>query len=103
MALETLKEWWFLVIALVATLVFALRTEARTKQNTERNEATRNDMEKALNELARQRQEDLRLAEKSREETNAVLREMRDDQRAAAKTLQEFLAIIIKNQHHPGE
>ena len=59
---DVIKEFWHLILAGVATLVFVLRMEARTSANT-------NDIDR----LWRQRREDLEDARRSRAETHEKL------------------------------
>lgn len=68
---DTLLKYWPMVVAFVGFLVWLIRLEARSIENT-----------KEIKRLWAQRKEDLDAAKQSREDTNAMLAEIRDDIKA---------------------
>ena len=66
--LEMIREWWAVILGVVAGLFWLSRLEWRGLQN-----------EAEIKRLWTQRKEDLDSAKESRNETNAMLKEMRDD------------------------
>jgi len=69
--LTLLKTLWPVVVGFVAFLVWLIRLEGRSIENT-----------KEIKRLWSQRKEDLDLSRQSREDTNAMLGEIRDDIKA---------------------
>lgn len=65
---DTLLKYWPMVVAFVGFLVWLIRLEARSIENT-----------KEIKRLWNQRKEDLDAAKQSREDTNKMLAEIRDD------------------------
>ena len=65
---DTLLKYWPMVVAFVGFLVWLIRREARSIENT-----------KEIKRLWAQRKEDLDAAKQSREDTNKMLAEIRDD------------------------
>lgn len=65
---DTLLKYWPMVVAFVGFLVWLIRLEARSIENT-----------KEIKRLWAQRKEDLDAAKQSREDTNRMLAEIRDD------------------------
>lgn len=65
---DTLLKYWPMVVAFVGFLVWLIRLEARSIENT-----------KEIKRLWNQRKEDLDAAKQSREDTNRMLAEIRDD------------------------
>jgi hypothetical protein len=65
---DTLLKYWPMVVAFVGFLVWLIRLEARSIENT-----------KEIKRLWAQRKEDLDAAKQSREDTNKMLAEIRDD------------------------
>lgn len=68
---DTLLKYWPMVVAFVGFLVWLIRLEARSIENT-----------KEIKRLWAQRKEDLDAAKQSREDTNKMLAEIRDDIKA---------------------
>lgn len=68
---DTLLKYWPMVVAFVGFLVWLIRLEARSIENT-----------KEIKRLWNQRKEDMDLAKAAREDTNAMLAEIRDDIKA---------------------
>lgn len=66
--MEIIRTFWPLAVAFVATIVWLIRLEARSVENS--NEIKR---------LWYQRKEDLETSKQAREETNKMLSEIRDD------------------------
>lgn len=66
--MDMIREWWSVILALLAAVVWLLRLEARGLQN-----------EREIKRLWDQRSEDLEQAQQARDETNAMLKEMRAD------------------------
>ncbi len=69
--MEILRTFWPLAVAFVATVVWLVRLEGRSVENT-----------KEIKRLWNQRKEDLEASRVSREETNKMLAEIRDDIKA---------------------
>lgn len=65
---DTLLKYWPMVVAFVGFLVWLIRLEARSIENT-----------KEIKRLWAQRKEDLEASRQSREDTNKMLAEIRDD------------------------
>lgn len=65
---DTVLKYWPMVVAFVGFLVWLIRLEARSIENT-----------KEIKRLWAQRKEDLDAAKQSREDTNKMLAEIRDD------------------------
>lgn len=63
-----IREWWSVIVALLAAVVWLFRLEARGLKN-----------EREIKRLWDQRSEDLEQARQARDETNAMLKEMRAD------------------------
>jgi hypothetical protein len=68
---DTVLKYWPMVVAFVGFLVWLIRLEARSIENT-----------KEIKRLWAQRKEDLDAAKQSREDTNRMLAEIRDDIKA---------------------
>lgn len=66
--MELLREFWGIVAAALAGLVWLIRLEARSLAN-----------EREIRRMAEQRREDLQSAKEARETTNEMLREIRSD------------------------
>lgn len=69
--MELIKAFWPIAVAFVASLVWLVRLEARSVENS-----------KEIKRLWNQRREDLEASRQSREETNKMLGEIRDDIKA---------------------
>lgn len=70
--MEFLKEYWYLLMAAVAHLVWLVRLENRAKQNSE-------EIEKLERRIERQRAEDMEANRAHREEIKTTLGEIRQD------------------------
>lgn len=68
---EAILKYWPVVAGFVGFLVWLIRLEARSVENT-----------KEITRLWKQRQEDMESTRQSREDTNAMLGEIRDDIKA---------------------
>jgi hypothetical protein len=66
--MEGIFAYWPIAVSLVAVVVWLVRLEASSAENT-----------KEIKRLWHQRREDMDAAQRSRGETNAVLTEIRDD------------------------
>jgi hypothetical protein len=66
--MELIRTFWPLAVAFVATIVWLIRLEARSVENS-----------KEIKRLWYQRKEDLETSKQAREETNKMLSEIRDD------------------------
>jgi hypothetical protein len=66
--MEIIRTFWPLAVAFVATIVWLIRLEGRSVENT-----------KEIKRLWNQRKEDLELSKQARDETNKMLGEIRDD------------------------
>jgi methyl-accepting chemotaxis protein len=66
--MEGLFAYWPVAVSLVAVVVWLVRLEAGSSENT-----------KEIKRLWNQRREDLEASQRSREETNKMLGEIRDD------------------------
>jgi methyl-accepting chemotaxis protein len=66
--MEGLFAYWPVAVSLVAVVVWLVRLEAGSAENT-----------KEIKRLWNQRREDLEASQRSREETNKMLGEIRDD------------------------
>jgi len=66
--MEIIRTFWPLAVAFVATIVWLIRLEARSVENS-----------KEIKRLWYQRKEDLETSKQAREETNKMLSEIRDD------------------------
>lgn len=69
--MEIIRTFWPLVVAFVATIVWLIRLEARSVENS-----------KEIKRLWHQRKEDLEISKQARDETNKMLAEIRDDIKA---------------------
>lgn len=69
--MELIKAFWPIAAAFVASLVWLIRLESRSIENS-----------KEIKRLWNQRKEDLEASRQSREETNKMLAEIRDDIKA---------------------
>lgn len=69
--MDVVLDFWPVIIGFVAFLVWLIRLEARSVENT-----------KEIKRLWHQRREDLEASNRAREDTNAMLREIRDDIKA---------------------
>lgn len=65
---DTLLKFWPVAVGFVGFLVWLIRLEARSVENT-----------KEIKRLWNQRKEDIDAAKQAREDTNAMLKEIRDD------------------------
>jgi hypothetical protein len=68
---ENILKFWPILVGSVGFLVWLIRLEARSVENT-----------KEIKRLWNQRKEDMDLAKAAREDTNAMLAEIRDDIKA---------------------
>lgn len=68
---DTLLQFWPVALGFVGFLVWLIRLEARSIENT-----------KEIRRLWNQRREDLEASRQSREDTNRMLAEIRDDIKA---------------------
>lgn len=68
---ENILKFWPILIGFIGFLVWLIRLEARSVENT-----------KEIKRLWNQRKEDMDLAKAVREDTNAMLAEIRDDMKA---------------------
>lgn len=68
---ETILKYWPVVAGFIGFLVWLIRLEARSVENT-----------KEISRLWKQRQEDMESTRQSREDTNLMLGEIRDDIKA---------------------
>lgn len=66
--MEIVRTFWPLAVAFVATIVWLIRLEGRSVENT-----------KEIKRLWNQRKEDLEASKQARDETNKMLGEIRDD------------------------
>ena len=66
--MELIRTLWPVSLAFVAFLVWLIRLEARSVENS-----------KEIKRLWNQRREDMELSRQSREDTNKMLAEIRDD------------------------
>jgi hypothetical protein len=66
--MEIVRTFWPLAAAFVATIVWLIRLEGRSVENT-----------KEIKRLWNQRKEDLEASKQARDETNKMLGEIRDD------------------------
>ena len=69
--MELVRTFWPIGIAFVAFLVWLIRLEARSVENS-----------KEIKRLWNQRKEDMELSRQSREDTNKMFAEIRDDIKA---------------------
>ena len=65
---NTILEFWPIILGFIGFLVWLVRLEARSVENT-----------KEIKRLWNQRKEDLEVSRQSREDTNQMLSEIRDD------------------------
>lgn len=65
---DTILKFWPIFLGFVGFLVWLIRLEARSVENT-----------KEIKRLWNQRKEDLDASKQAREDTNAMLKEIRDD------------------------
>ena len=65
---ETILKYWPILIGFVGFLVWLIRLESRSIENT-----------KEIKRLWNQRKEDMEISRQSREDTNRMLAEIRDD------------------------
>ena len=68
---ENILKFWPMVLAFVGFLVWLIRLESRSIENT-----------KEIKRLWNQRKEDMEISRQSREDTNRMLAEIRDDIKA---------------------
>lgn len=66
--MEVVLKFWPIAVGFVAFLVWLIRLEARSVENT-----------KEIKRLWNQRREDMESAKQAREDTNVMLAEIRDD------------------------
>lgn len=66
--MELIRTFWPLALAFVATIVWLIRLEGRSVENS-----------KEIKRLWNQRKEDLEASKQARDETNKMLGEIRDD------------------------
>lgn len=69
--MDLLLTFWPIILGFVAFLVWLIRLEARSVENS-----------KEIKRLWNQRKEDMELSRQSREDTNKMLAEIRDDIKA---------------------
>lgn len=69
--MDLIRTFWPIGVGFVAFLVWLIRLEARSVENS-----------KEIKRLWNQRREDMELSRQSREETNKMLGEIRDDIKA---------------------
>jgi hypothetical protein len=69
--MDLLLTFWPIILGFVAFLVWLIRLEARSVENS-----------KEIKRLWNQRREDMELSRQSREDTNKMLAEIRDDIKA---------------------
>lgn len=69
--MEGIFAYWPIAVSFVATVVWLVRLEAGSAENT-----------KEIKRLWNQRREDMDAAQRSRSETNSMLAEIRDDIKA---------------------
>jgi hypothetical protein len=68
---ETILKYWPILIGFIGFLVWLIRLESRSIENT-----------KEIKRLWNQRKEDMEISRQSREDTNRMLAEIRDDIKA---------------------
>ena len=68
---DTILKFWPIFLGFVGFLVWLIRLEARSVENT-----------KEIKRLWNQRREDLEASKQAREDTNQMLKEIRDDIKA---------------------
>jgi len=68
---ESILKFWPIIVGFIGFLVWLIRLEARSVENT-----------KEIKRLWNQRKEDMDLAKAAREDTNQMLAEIRDDIKA---------------------
>ena len=68
---EIILSFWPIILGFVAFLVWLIRLEARSVENS-----------KEIKRLWNQRKEDMEMSRQSREDTNKMLAEIRDDIKA---------------------
>jgi len=68
---DLIRTFWPIFVGFVAFLIWLIRLEARSVENS-----------KEIKRLWNQRKEDLELSRQSREDTNKMLAEIRDDIKA---------------------
>jgi hypothetical protein len=68
---DTILKFWPVVLGFIGFLVWLIRLEARSVENT-----------KEIKRLWNQRKEDLDASKQAREDTNQMLKEIRDDIKA---------------------
>jgi hypothetical protein len=69
--MEVILQFWPVFMAFLAFLIWLIRLEARSVENT-----------REIKRLWNQRREDLEASNRAREDTNAMLAEIRDDIKA---------------------
>jgi hypothetical protein len=69
--MDVVLKFWPVAIGFVGFLVWLIRLEARSVENT-----------KEIKRLWNQRREDMEISKQAREDTNAMLAEIRDDIKA---------------------
>jgi hypothetical protein len=68
---DTILKYWPILIGFIGFLVWLIRLESRSIENT-----------KEIKRLWNQRKEDMEISRQSREDTNRMLAEIRDDIKA---------------------
>ena len=68
---ETILKFWPIALGFISFLVWLIRLESRSIENT-----------KEIKRLWNQRKEDMEISRQSREDTNKMLAEIRDDIKA---------------------
>jgi hypothetical protein len=68
---ESILKFWPIIVGFIGFLVWLIRLEARSIENT-----------KEIKRLWNQRKEDMEISRQSREDTNRMLAEIRDDIKA---------------------
>ena len=78
---EVLREYWMIIMGAVGGLVWLVRLESRSLAN-----------EKEIRRMGEQRKEDLKNAEKSREDTKEILTEMKDGMKTMTADIKTLLS-----------
>ena len=78
---ELMKEYWALLMSGVFFIVWMVRLESRSLSN-----------EREIKRMGEQRKEDLKNAEKSREDTKEILTEMKDGMKTMTADIKTLLS-----------
>lgn len=81
MILETLTDYWPVVLTTIGFIVWLVRLESRSVA-----------IEKELKRMAEQRKEDLKNSEKSREDQKEILTEMKDGMKTMTADIKTLLS-----------